>query len=76
MNISEEIKRMMSLLDSKMGNVKPLISEENEPNVESVSGPEDILKRAISTGCWTNKKYVIGDPSNPISRVSAGYLYA
>lgn len=76
MNISEEIKRMMSLLDSKMGNVKPLISEENEPNVESVSGPEDILKRAINTGCWTNKKYVIGDPSNPISRVSAGYLYA
>jgi hypothetical protein len=77
MNISEEIKRMMSLLESEMGDVKPLINEEGEkPPVESVSGPEDILKRAISTGCWRNKKYVVADESNPISRVSAGYLYA
>jgi hypothetical protein len=77
MNISEEIKRMMSLLESEMGDVKPLIDEEGEkPPVESVSGPEDILKRAISTGCWRNKKYVVDDESNPISRVSAGYLYA
>jgi hypothetical protein len=77
MNISEEIKRMMSLLESEMGDVKPLIDEEGEkPPVEPVSGPEGILKRAISTGCWINKKYVVADESNPISKVSAGYLYA
>ena len=42
MNISEEIKRMMSLLESEMGNVKPLINEELELTYENL----DILDKA------------------------------
>jgi len=75
MNISEEIKRMMSLLESEMGNVKPLINEELEPPVTPVDGPEGILMRAINTGCWEQKGYVF-DKSNPITFVNANYLYA
>jgi len=75
MNISEEIKRMMSLLESEMGNVKPLINEELEPPVTPVDGPEGILMRAINTGCWEQKGYV-WDKSNPITLVNANYLYA
>lgn len=86
MNISEEIKRMMSLLESEMGNVKPLITEDGEEPVIDVNGPKDILKRAISTGCWANKKpqpytYSDGTPittysEERISKVNANYLYA
>ena len=82
MNISEEIKRMMSLLESEMGNVKPLINEEDEPITE-VNGPKDILKRAISTGCWTKKGYTYSDGTpittyfeEKISKVNDNYLYA
>jgi hypothetical protein len=76
MNVSEEIKRMMSLLESEMGNVKPLINEEGEtPPVESVGGPEDILMNAIKTGCWGKKGYKF-DATNPISKVNQNYLYA
>ena len=81
MNISEEIKRMMSLLESEMGNVKPLISEDDKPPIESVNGPEGILMRAIQAvdasgkTCWGKKGYTF-DANNPISRVNANYLYA
>ena len=82
MNISEEIKRMMSLLESEMGNVKPLINEDDEP-VTEVNGPKDILKRAINTGCWTKKGYTYSDGTpittyfeEKISKVNDNYLYA
>jgi hypothetical protein len=76
MNISEEIKRMMSLLESEIGNVKPLITEEGDgTGVETNNTPEGILMRAINTGCWTKKNYKF-DPANPISKVNANYLYA
>jgi hypothetical protein len=83
MNMSEEIKRMMSLLESEMGNVKPLITEQEEVPVITVDGPEGILMRAINTGCWTKKGYTFSDgkPITPnaqdkISKVNANYLYA
>ena len=75
MNISEEIKRMMSLLESEMGNVKPLINEEGEPPVTAVDTPEKILKNAITTGCWDLKKYDFNH-QDPYSTVNANYLYA
>jgi hypothetical protein len=83
MNISEEIKRMMSLLESEMGNVKPLITEQEEVPVITVDGPEGILMRAINTSCWTKKGYtysdgtqIIPNPQDKISKVNANYLYA
>jgi len=80
MNISEEIKRMMSLLESEMGNVKPLINEEGEPSVTAVDTPEKVLQQAMSAkengkSCWEEKGY-IWDTKNPISYVNANYLYA
>jgi hypothetical protein len=75
MNISEEIKRMMSLLESEMGNVKPLINEVDELPVTPVDGAEGILMKAINTGCWKNKGYVWNE-SNPITYVNPNYLYA
>ena len=84
MNISEEIKRMMSLLESELGNVKPLITEEGDgTGVETDNTPEGILKRAINTGCWADKKYtysdgaiITPDPEGRISTVNENYLYA
>jgi len=80
MNISEEIKRMMSLLESEMGNVKPLINEEGETPVTSVDTPEKVLQQAMlakegGKSCWEEKGYV-WDTKNPISYVNANYLYA
>ena len=87
MNVSEEIKRMMSLLESEMGNVKPLLNEQGkETQIESDTTPKGILLRAINTGCWKDKgyTYVDGtqiDPSSKsnedkISYVNVNYLYA
>jgi hypothetical protein len=84
MNISEEIKRMLSLLESELGNVKPLITEEGDgTDVETNNTPLGILKRAISTGCWADKKYtysdgkpITKDPEGRISTVNENYLYA
>jgi hypothetical protein len=86
MNISEEIKRIMSLLESEMGNVKPLITEEGEVPVTPVDGGEGILMKAINTGCWTNKNYTFSDGTkitpfaksnkDKISSVNDNYLYA
>jgi hypothetical protein len=84
MNISEEIKRMLSLLESELGNVKPLITEEGDgTGVETDNTPEGILKRAINTGCWADKKYtysdgaiITPDPKDRISTVNENYLYA
>jgi hypothetical protein len=80
MNISEEIKRMMSLLESEMGNVKPLITEEPEVPVTEVDTPEMILTRAMSAkvgdkSCWDTKGFV-WDKSNPFTQVNQNYLYA
>jgi len=80
MNISEEIKRMMSLLESEMGNVKPLINEELEPPVTAVDEPKEVLTRAMSAqvngkSCWDEKGYVF-DKSNPFTFVNENYLYA
>jgi hypothetical protein len=80
MNISEEIKRMMSLLESEMGNVKPLINEELEPPVTAVDEPKEVLNRAMfakinGKSCWEEKGYVF-DKSNPFTLVNANYLYA
>ena len=78
MNISEEIKRMMSLLESEMGNVKPLITEEG--TVTEVDTPQMVLTRAMSAqvngkSCWDQKGFV-WDKSNPFTQVNQNYLYA
>lgn len=55
-NVNLEIKRMLSLLETKMGNVKPLISEQLEDEFTGTSGsPTDILRRVLGSGCLTNK---------------------
>jgi hypothetical protein len=71
MSISNEIKRMMSLLESELGNVKPLITEQGEPPIEVLDSP---LKRAVNVGCWTKKGYTISDPK--IYQLGKDYLYA
>jgi len=50
-----EIKRMLSLLETKMGNVKPLLSEEDFDKSNTVTSPEDVLTRVKETGCLTKK---------------------
>ena len=80
MSISEEIKRMMSLLESEMGNVKPLINEQVKPPVTEVDTPEKVLTRAMSAkvgdkSCWETKGFV-WDKTNPIITVNQNYLYA
>ena len=55
-NVNLEIKRMLSLVESKMGNVKPLLSEQSENTGQgNTMSPEDVLTRVIETGCLTNK---------------------
>ena len=77
MSINDEIKRMLSLLESEMGNVKPLITEEGEgTGVETDNTPLGILKRAINTGCWSGKGYTYDPIESQPSYVNAGYLYA
>lgn len=80
MNISEEIKRMMSLLESETGNVKPLITEEGEVPVTAVDDPTEVLTRAMfaqvnGKSCWDEKNYV-WDKTNPFTMVNENYLYA
>lgn len=55
-----EIKRMLSLLESEIGNVKPLISEQLEDEDKggqssTVTTPESVLQRMKETGCLSNK---------------------
>ena len=54
MNVNNEIKRMMSLLESELGNVKPLITEDDVTPIEDTTSP---LKRALAVGCFTNKGF-------------------
>jgi hypothetical protein len=61
-NIDLNIKRMLSLLESKMGNVKPLINEQFVPasllpkqDWISTKSTEDWLKWIVSIGCLRNK---------------------
>jgi hypothetical protein len=60
-NIDLNIKRMLSLLESKMGDVKPLINEQFIPTSFLPKQdwilkkePEDWLKWIITSGCITN----------------------
>jgi hypothetical protein len=71
MSINNEIKRMMSLLESELGNVKPLITEQGELPIEVSDSP---LKRAVNVGCWTKKGYTVSDPK--IYQLGKDYLYA
>ena len=55
-----EIKKMLSLLESEMGNVKPLISEQLEDEdkggqTSTATTPESVLERMKETGCLSNK---------------------
>ena len=58
--IDLEIKRILSLVESKFGNVKPLLSEQLEDigstnKTNDIANPEGILTRMKETGCLTNK---------------------
>ena len=74
MNVNYEIKRMMSLLESELGNVKPLINEAGETATPPVEASNSPLERAVSTGCWTKKGYKIMDPK--IYSLGQDYVYA
>ena len=59
-NVNLEIKKMLGLLESKMGNVKPLVNEQNEIMEDdgqlSFKTPEEWLNwLAGPAGCLTNK---------------------
>jgi hypothetical protein len=72
MSVNNEIKRMMSLLESELGNVKPLISEEDKP-VEVSGGP---LERSLKMGppnCWANKGFTT---DGKIYTLGKDYVYA
>ena len=80
-----EIKRMLSLLESNLGNVKPLLSEqldtEDKGGQTQGMSKEDTLTRVKETGCLTNKgvtkktaiqtKFVRAE--NPIQNVAVGF---
>lgn len=85
-----EIKRMLSLLETKMGNVKPLLSEQFDGSGDenNLTTPEEILQRAKETGCLTNKgatnisdisrwesKYLPLVNKNNLTQISAGEPY-
>jgi hypothetical protein len=67
MSINNEIKRMMSLLESELGNVKPLITE--EPVEESTSP----LDRSLKINCWSDKGYTTDGQVYTLGR---NYVYA
>jgi hypothetical protein len=69
MSISNEIKRMMSLLESELGNVKPLITEEDKPVDVSV-GP---LENSIKIDCWGGKGFTTNGQVYTLGR---NYVYA
>jgi hypothetical protein len=71
-DVNFEIKRMLSLLESTMGNVKPLLSEQVEDEFSGGENTaENTLKRVLGSGCLTNKgaKNISG-----IQRWSAEYV--
>jgi len=70
MSVSNEIKRMMSLLESELGNVKPLITEEGEPPVTVSTSP---LENSIKIGCWTKKGFTT---DGQIFTLGKDYVYA
>ena len=70
MSISNEIKRMMSLLESELGNVKPLITEEGEIPVESSTSP---LDRSLKINFWTDKGFTTDGKKYSLSK---NYVYA
>ena len=73
MSINNEIKRMMSLLESEMGDVKPLLNEQGDPQTPPVEVSKGPLERSIATGCWTNKR---ATTDGKIYTLGKGYVYA
>jgi hypothetical protein len=73
MSINNEIKRMMSLLESEMGDVKPLLNEQGDPQTPPVEASKSPLERSIATGCWTNKR---ATTDGKIYTLGKGYVYA
>ena len=67
MSINNEIKRMMFLLESELGNVKPLITE--EPVEESTSP----LDRSLKINCWADKGFTTDGQVYTLGR---NYVYA
>lgn len=70
MSVNYEIKRMMSLLESELGNVKPLITEEGEPPVTVSTSP---LENSIKIGCWAKKGFTT---DGQIFTLGKDYVYA
>jgi len=70
MSISNEIKRMMSLLESELGNVKPLITEVDDPQIETSTSP---LANSIKIDCWGGKGFTT---NGQIYSLGRNYLYA
>jgi len=69
MSVNYEIKRMMSLLESELGNVKPLITEEDKP-VETSTSP---LENSIKIDCWGGKGFTT---NGQIYSLGRNYVYA
>ena len=73
MSVNNEIKRMLSLLESELGNVKPLITEEGEQPIAESKGP---LERSVAVGCWANKKPQPYTTDGVILTLGKDYVYA
>ena len=80
-NIDLNIKRMLSLLESKMGNVKPLINEQVAsasllPKQDWILAkePEDWLKWIIDRGCITKLPGAIGSKMDGITKTKTENL--
>ena len=70
MSVNDEIKRMMSLLESELGNVKPLLNEQGTPPVVASNSP---LQNSINIGCWPEKGYTT---DGVIHTLGLDYVYA
>ena len=70
MSISNEIKRMMSLLESELGNVKPLITEVGDPQIDTSTSP---LDRSLKIDCWGGKGFTTDGQVYTLGR---NYVYA
>ena len=70
MSVNDEIKRMMSLLESELGNVKPLLNEQGTTPVVASTSP---LQNSINIGCWPEKGYTT---DGVIHTLGLDYVYA
>jgi hypothetical protein len=58
-NLNFELKRILSIMESKAGETKPFIFEQEtlgSDELKSDTDPKSVLQRVINTGCLTNKK--------------------